>query len=601
MDKKLIPVLALLFALMLLWPVVDRKWIKPLFPANPTAEVASLSTPEPDGQPTAVPEEAGTETETHAAAISPVIPSVAADLPAATPKQIHPEQFYELTSPQITLTFSSYGAALHKAVLAQYPEINELGSAPVELFFTNTPALLYYGLPGINPRDEYELLSQTPTSLLFRAQSPDGLMLTRTISLMNEYELSIQDEFANQSAAVIANAGLSIQLGGLTKSSEHIMKGLIDLGVDVFAPGNSIPEHYGNSLNKLFEHQKDSNGHIPVTLQTNYPGLLDWVAVKNKYFVQILSPADGGDGCTLYAERDLTPQELENSNTIVKRMTPIAMVSATMQLPELILKEQETVTRSYHCYIGPKKYSLLKAIGFNQEGVMEFASPNRAFRPFNFIMVPVKVWLLGLLNYAHDYIWPHNYGIAIILVTILIRILFWPITHKSTESMKKMASLQPMVKALKEKYKNDPQKMQQATMALYKEHKVNPMGGCLPMLIQIPVFIALFVVLRNAIELRFAHFLWVKDLSEPENLLAGLLPIPLNILPLIMVVTQFIQQKMTPTSADPQQAKIMQWMPVMFLFFFYTMPSGLVLYWTTNQCLMIVQQFFTNRKQQAKA
>jgi YidC/Oxa1 family membrane protein insertase len=141
--------------------------------------------------------------------------------------------------------------------------------------------------------------------------------------------------------------------------------------------------------------------------------------------------------------------------------------------------------------------------------------------------------------------------------------------------------------------------MQQETMKFYKENKVNPMGGCLPMLIQIPVFIALFVVLRSAIELRFSKFLWIRDLSEPENLFAGLIPVvgSLNILPLLMSATMVWQQKLTPSAGDPQQQKMMAiMMPIMMLFFFYTMPSGLVLYWTTSNLIMIIQMMIKKQK-----
>ena len=210
---------------------------------------------------------------------------------------------------------------------------------------------------------------------------------------------------------------------------------------------------------------------------------------------------------------------------------------------------------------------------------------------------PVGKVLLMTLNGLHKVF--RNYGVAIMLLTIIIRIVFWPITHKSTESMKRMAEIQPLVNAVREKYKDSPQKQQQEIMALYKEHKVNPLGGCLPTLIQIPVFIALFVVLRSAIELRFAPFLWVRDLSQPENLLAGLLPIPLNILPIIMAVTMVWQQKLTPSAGDASQQKMMMVMPVMMLVIFYNFAAGLALYWTTNQCLMIAQQLMMHRKKKA--
>ena len=197
-----------------------------------------------------------------------------------------------------------------------------------------------------------------------------------------------------------------------------------------------------------------------------------------------------------------------------------------------------------------------------------------------------------------------NYGVAISLLTILIMGVLTPLTVKSTRSMMAMQALQPELKKLQQKYKGPEHRaqMNEEMMRLYKEHKINPLGGCLPMLIQIPVFIALFVVLRSAIELRFASFLWIKDLSEAENLFPFGFSIPLlgwsaiNILPILMAVTMFWQQKLTPSTGDAQQQKIMMFMPVMMLFFFYTMPSGLVLYWTTSNLIMIIQMLIKKPK-----
>ena len=188
-----------------------------------------------------------------------------------------------------------------------------------------------------------------------------------------------------------------------------------------------------------------------------------------------------------------------------------------------------------------------------------------------------------------------NYGLAIILLTFLIRIVFWPLNRKSMLSTQRMQEIQPEITALRERYKSDPARQQQEMMKLYKEKKINPMGGCLPMLIQIPVFFALFIVLRGAIELRFSSFLWISDLSTPENLFADKLPFALNILPLLMGFTMWLQQRMTPTS-DPQQQKMMLMMPIIFTLMFYSFPSGLSLYWTTNQVLMIIQLAVMRRR-----
>jgi YidC/Oxa1 family membrane protein insertase len=236
-------------------------------------------------------------------------------------------------------------------------------------------------------------------------------------------------------------------------------------------------------------------------------------------------------------------------------------------------------------FVGPKEHARLKRLGEHQGDVMEFGW-------FSWMCKP----LLMILNKIHAVV--RNYGLAIILLTALVRIVFWPVTHKSTESMKKMQKLQPLITEIREKHKGDSQKMNQEVMALYKERKVNPMAGCLPMVIQIPVFIALFTVLRSAVELRYASFLWISDLSEPENLFAGMIPVvgALNILPLFMTATMVWQQRLTPTAGDPQQQKMMMIMPVVMLFIFYSMPSALVLYWSTSQCLAIVQLLVQRRK-----
>jgi YidC/Oxa1 family membrane protein insertase len=178
----------------------------------------------------------------------------------------------------------------------------------------------------------------------------------------------------------------------------------------------------------------------------------------------------------------------------------------------------------------------------------------------------------------------NNYGIDIIIISILIKIIFLPLTQISFKSMKEMQKVQPEMNRLKATYKNDKAKLQQEIMLLYKRRKINPMSGCLPMLIQIPVFIALYNALQNAIEMRHAPFFWwIQDLSAKD---------PIYITPLIMGATMVIQQKMTPTSADPTQAKMFMLMPIMFTFLFLSFPSGLVLYWLVNNVLSIAHQYY---------
>jgi YidC/Oxa1 family membrane protein insertase len=238
-------------------------------------------------------------------------------------------------------------------------------------------------------------------------------------------------------------------------------------------------------------------------------------------------------------------------------------------------------------YFGPKKTDVLKSLNVDAQKIVDFGW-------FDIIAKP----MIAGLNWANKV--TRNYGIDIILLTILIKIIFYPLSVKSYKSMKEMQKLQPMIQKLKEKYKDDKQKLNAEMMDIYKKKGVNPMGGCLPMVIQIPVFFALYKALSGAIELRHAPFmLWMNDLSAPEDLFSFHVmgyELPIRILPLVMGITQVIQQKMTPTSVDPMQEKMMLFMPIFFTFLFWGFPAGLVLYWLVNNVISIAQQYYINKK-----
>ena len=228
---------------------------------------------------------------------------------------------------------------------------------------------------------------------------------------------------------------------------------------------------------------------------------------------------------------------------------------------------------SFWSFMGPKDYSLLKGYGVKLE-------ENIRFGIFKVIAKPA----LEALKFINRYI--HNYGWAIIILTILIKIVFHPLTVKGYKSMNKMQELQPYIKQLKKTYKDDPGAVNREMMALYKKYKVNPMGGCLPMILQIPVFFALYKVLMVAIELRHAPFIfWITDLSAKD---------PYYITPILMGISMLIQQKMTPMG-DPTQAKLMMLMPIVFTFLFINFPSGLVIYWLVNNVITIFEQFLIKK------
>ena len=280
-----------------------------------------------------------------------------------------------------------------------------------------------------------------------------------------------------------------------------------------------------------------------------------WTAFEEKYFASILVPAKS----SLERVRLLLNGDLVENQVIA---------------PEIVLQPGESVEFSYTVFVGPKRVDLLESVGQRIDELVDFGW-------FAVIAHPLLVALKFFYNYIG------NYGVAIILLTVLIKILFWPLTQKSYTSMKSMQKLQPQMQKLREKHKNDRERLNRELMELYKTHRVNPLGGCLPMIVQIPVFFALYKVLLFSIELRHAPFmLWITDLSAKD---------PYYITPLIMGASMFVQQKMMPSQMDPNQQRIMMMMPVIFTFMFLQFPSGLVLYWLVNNLLTIGQQYLINR------
>ncbi len=561
----------LMFGWMKFYPAIEKKYFPR--PVQPVVETAADET-----------------SAVAAADQSAPLPSVPAAEEAVEVMQkpvadLGPEQLLTLSNEHIELTVSSHGGAVVSAVLNDYPELNEPDSPPLTLDFSAAPALKYAGLAPASGT-----LSETEDGLVYTVLLDRGQTFRRTFRLEGDYLLNVSDEFINSADVAWSLPALRLPTGPMANPpGVSAMRGITTLGVDTYLPAEGVI-HWGKKFRKMQKGVRSFNSaSLPAELLV--PHSVDWIAAKNKFFVQILTPETGTSaGFDFSVLREGEGKKMAAGE-----------IAAALQFDKEQVAPGDALIRNFSAYIGPKAFSSLKTQGLEQVEVMEFQSTG-LWKFMNPVMYPIKKALLwGLIHFAVF----GNYGIAILILTIIVRVIFWPLTHKSTESMKRMQSLQPQMKALKEKYKDNPQRMQQETMALYKEHKVNPMGGCLPMFIQIPVFIALFAVLRSAIELRFSKFLWIKDLSEPENLFAGMVPVvgSLNILPVVMAVTMMWQQKLTSGSSavtpeQQQQQKMMAvMMPIMMLFFFYSMPSGLVLYWTTSQVLMIVQLLIKKKKE----
>ncbi|MFH1350437.1 MAG: membrane protein insertase YidC [Pseudomonadota bacterium] len=305
----------------------------------------------------------------------------------------------------------------------------------------------------------------------------------------------------------------------------------------------------------------------------NYSGRIGWVAYEDDFFISSVIFEDTEEG------------------GFKGRLLKEGVIDATYTSMPISLKNLEQHTSRFSLYLGPRDLGILKQLGKDLDLAINFGWTDIIAKP-----------LLHTLRFCNKYL--NNYGISIIILTVLIKILFWPLTQKSYKSMKAMQKLQPLMAKIREKHKNNKEQMNKELMALYKTYKVNPMGGCLPMIIQIPVFFALFRTLGNSIELRHAPFLlWINDLSAPDRLFNFPFQIPfmsppygIPVLTLLMGASMYIQQKMTPTVGDPTQAKIMMFLPIIFTGMFINFPSGLVLYWLVNNILSIGQQYGIKRR-----
>ncbi len=513
-----------------------------------------------------------------AAPVAPVVAEPVVEKPAV------PEDVAVLEDGEMQVKVSSHGAVLTHATLSQFathPGPKSEKNPAVAFDFTDVPALALNGLPGLAANAAYALERDAgKQAVTLTVATQKGLTVTRRIELLKDYQIKISDTIKNVSSEVVTLADNSMNLGVLAMgASANDM-----LSLDSLPATPDAKTVYWGSEKQTKTYLvggtpggcggSTSAAGMPEKISVPIAAAQKWVALKSRFFVAALSSDVPNSGFEMTAVRD--PQ---------KQTYALKSVAARIQYAGQVLAQGQVVTRNYTMYLGPKKLSLLRSMGNKMDDVMEFGF----FSWFCKLLLPT-------LNFFYSLI--PNYGVAILLLTVLVRIIFWPLTHSSTKSMKKMQEIQPKLKEIQALYKDNPQKMQQETWAVYRDNKVNPLSSCLPMLVQIPVFIALFTVLRSAVELRYASFLWIADLSEPENLFKGLIPFvgALNILPVLMAATMAIQSYLTPSAGDPQQQKMMMiMMPIMMLFMFYSFPSALSLYWTVSQVLSIVQMLMMRR------
>ena len=418
---------------------------------------------------------------------------------------------------------------------------------------------------GSSPREEFILLKENETSTItFVLLGPDNrVLVTKSLTFYgNRYTIEVQTDLRNLKSEMATDNYDITWDGGIKYTEPNIIDEVRYSKAFAYSGGETV----------------DLNVKMNKTKQTAGRGRTDWVAIRNKYFTAALITHGNGVGYRLAA----TGVPLEGKNYFKKysmRATlPVDNISKTT------------------LYIGPLEYSTIKDINVDLENIMSLGG----------FLKPISKGVLWIFNRLQTFL--PNYGWVLIVFAFLVKIVLYPLTNKSMQSMKEMQKLQPKIEELRKKYEGDSQKLNTEQMKLYKEHNVNPMGGCLPLLLQMPILIALFTVFRTTIELRHAPFIWwITDLSAPDTVLTLPFAIPIygqhvNILPIIMALSTILQQKISGSSSSSPQQKMMTYMmPIMFFFMFNQFPSGLNLYYTLFNLLTVAQQKFVPSKPPRKS
>ena len=487
--------------------------------------------------------------------------------PAATLKAEpqRPSRSLTVETPLYIAGLTEKGASINSFVLKDYRATAAPDSTLQNLLPDNgTIDGIFVGMSGLptglenavfqaNLNGDQLSLTDGSRELVFSYTAADGVQFEKVYKFSaNSYVIGFEVRIANRGDKPIKDSlivGLKNTMG--TKKSSYVFEGPAAL-VD-------------RSLQQI---EMDD-----IAKKGNLSGNIRWISVESRYFMLGLIPLK------------------EQAAAVRISSQPNHVVESRYIEPEQTIAPGAQDAYQYELYFGPKSLQYLKQAGHDLDKAIDFGT-------FDLLAKPC----LWLLNYLYSVI--PNYGVAIIILTVLTKVLLWPLGTKSYKSMSQMKKMQPLIQEIREKYKNDKKKMNEAVMGLHKTYGINPLGGCLPMVVQIPFFFALYRMLDQAIELRHAPFFgWITDLSAPDRLFDFGFSIPfmdppygIPVLTLIMGATMLWQQKMTPATGDPTQAKMMMLMPVVFTFIFINFSSGLVLYWLVNNVLSIGQQMYTQKK-----
>jgi YidC/Oxa1 family membrane protein insertase len=505
-----------------------------------------------------------------------------------------PEELLVITNARARYTFTSRGGGLKSAELLDYPEtvsprwkkkVAKDGVATLNLR-APVPVLAILGDASLVGDGNFTL-TQTADGVRAEKSLTNGLRIAKEFHLSSNYLVNASVRLENVSDQPLTLPAQEWVIGTATPMGPDDTSYTMNDGAMWFNGTGVQDQSLGWFSGSGFgcfrgaprsEYLAGSNNVV-------------WAAAHNQFFA-LMAMTKTNEPAQQIVARPVSLPQFPNVEPVPG--TPALQgIQTALVYPTATLAAHQSVERQIVLFAGPKEYRLLARIGDKLQNQADLVMNFGKFSGFF-----AKALLLAM-NWVHD-VTRAGYGLTIVLITVTIKLLFWPLTAASTRSMKRMQVLAPEMAALKEKYKDDMQKFTQKQWELYRKHKVSPMSGCLPMAIQMPVFFGFFTMIRSAIELRGARFLWIADLSKPDTLF--MIPgtnFPFNLLPLLMGGAMLWQSHLTPPSPgmDPAQAKIMRYMPLMFLVFLYNYSSGLALYWTVNNVLTIVQTKLTKMNQ----
>jgi len=545
------------------------------------------------------PKVAATEESTEAAPSESTPPEVPAE--TTTPDNAEAPQApivnvttNVLENDMVRFTFTNQGGGLSTAELKNYPKdvgvedlvaVNAVGKAAVGTLSTGHDSF---------DTSNWSVASSSDTSITYETHTPEGFVLSKTYTLPGEdedpYRIKLALTIKNDADTPLALENRYLYAG--TASPLHLNEWSMQIGM--FWMENSgkskykTVDHYGGRK-VLGVFGKNEIPYDKFQLES-----LKWAGVNDQFFATIVIP-ETPYPAELWGSRIPVIVEGDAEKSAEKRM---AAAEAAIGLPKITMNPGDQQSLNYSIYLGPKEYARIKALGDDFIEVMHYDEIPIFGWLFGWAIKPLASWLILGLVFLEGFV--SSYGVAIILITILIRLLIWPVYAKSAQSMKRMSKLTPMMKELREKYEDDPQKLNEETMKLYRTYNINPLGGCLPMFVQLPVFLAFYRMLWSAVELRGESFLWVDDLALPDTLFTLPFTIPFlgdgfNLLPILMGITSFIQIAITPKTGDKTQQMIFMLMPIIFLLFCYNFAAALALYWTVSNAFSILQTWIMNK------